>query len=64
MAAEFLSKAASSQVEVMPFRDGFVPERGEAIKSWWESLKMRINPDVIFTHHRDMRACASARSTF
>jgi hypothetical protein len=38
----------------MPFRDGFFPEQGEAIKSWRESLKMR-HPDVIFTHHRDMR---------
>jgi LmbE family N-acetylglucosaminyl deacetylase len=52
-AAEFLSKAASSRVEVMTFRDGFFPEQGEAIKSWFEALKMRVNPDVIFTHHRD-----------
>lgn len=52
-AAEFLSKATSSRVEVMPFRDGFFPEQGEAIKSWFEALKRRVNPDVIFTHRRD-----------
>jgi LmbE family N-acetylglucosaminyl deacetylase len=52
-AAELLSGAASLQVEVMNFRDGFFPEQGEAIKSWFEALKMRINPDVIFTHQRD-----------
>ena len=52
-AAEFLSEAASAQVEVMTFRDGFFPEQGEAIKSWFETLKMRANPDVILTHHRD-----------
>lgn len=51
-AAEFLSKAASSRVEVMPFRDGFFPEQGEAIKLWFEALKQRVNPDLIFTHRR------------
>jgi LmbE family N-acetylglucosaminyl deacetylase len=52
-AAEFLSGAASARVEVMSFRDGFFPEQGEAIKSWFETLKMRADPDVIFTHYRD-----------
>ena len=52
-AAEFLSEAASARVEVMTFRDGFFPEQGEAIKSWFEALKMRVNPDVILTHRRD-----------
>ena len=52
-AAEFLSKAASARVEVMSFRDGFFPEQGEAIKSWFETLKMRADPDVILTHYRD-----------
>jgi LmbE family N-acetylglucosaminyl deacetylase len=33
-AADFLAKATSTQVEVMPFRDGFFPEQGDAIKSW------------------------------
>ena len=52
-AADFLRGAAKSQIEVMPFRDGFFPEQGEAIKSWFEALKARANPDVIFTHFRD-----------
>ena len=51
-AADFLSGAASSQIEVMSFRDGFFPEQGEAIKSWFEKLKGRSNPDVILTHRR------------
>ena len=42
-AAEFLSEAASARVEVMSFRDGFFPEQGEAIKSWFETLKMRAD---------------------
>src|SRR5262245_4081275 len=52
-AAEFLADAASARVEVMTFRDGFFPEQGDAIKSWFETLKMRADPDVILTHHRD-----------
>src|SRR5258705_11716040 len=43
-AADFLSGAANAKVEVMSFRDGFFPEQGEAIKSWFEALKTRINP--------------------
>jgi LmbE family N-acetylglucosaminyl deacetylase len=52
-AAEFLSGAASVQLEIMPFRDGFFPEQGQAIKSWFEELKKRVSPDIIFTHRRD-----------
>jgi LmbE family N-acetylglucosaminyl deacetylase len=37
----------------MAFRDGFFPEQGEDIKSWFEELKARANPDLILTHYRD-----------
>ena len=52
-AADFLLNATRTQIEVMAFRDGFFPEQGDAIKSWFETLKQRANPDVIFTHRRD-----------
>jgi LmbE family N-acetylglucosaminyl deacetylase len=52
-AVDFLSLAASANVEVMPFRDGFFPEQGEQLKSWFELLKERVDPDVILTHRRD-----------
>ena len=52
-AADFLSHAASAKVEVMPFQDGLFPEQGEQIKSWFEELKGRVDPDIIFTHRRD-----------
>jgi LmbE family N-acetylglucosaminyl deacetylase len=48
-AADFLK----TQVEILSFQDGFFPEHGEAIKLWFETLKLRVNPDVIFTHYRD-----------
>jgi LmbE family N-acetylglucosaminyl deacetylase len=52
-AADFLSDATDAQIEVMSFRDGFLPEQGEEIKSWFEKLKTRADPDIIFTHRRD-----------
>jgi LmbE family N-acetylglucosaminyl deacetylase len=51
-AADFLVGAAEAKIETLNFRDGFFPQQGEAIKSWFEALKSRINPDVIFTHNR------------
>jgi LmbE family N-acetylglucosaminyl deacetylase len=59
-AADFLSGAESSTIEVMSFDDGFFPEQGSAIKSWFEDLKGRVDPDLILTHraedaHQDHR---------
>ena len=52
-AAEFLSEADNVQIETMNFRDGFFPEEGEQIKSWFETMKERVRPDLILTHRRD-----------
>ena len=52
-AADFLSGAESSKIEVMSFDDGFFPEQGRAIKSWFEDLKGRVGPDLILTHRGD-----------
>jgi len=51
-ATDFLSAAESTQIEVMSFQDGFFPEQGAEIKSWFEALKGRANPDLILTHRR------------
>jgi LmbE family N-acetylglucosaminyl deacetylase len=52
-AADFLAEAADRKIEVMAFRDGFFPEQGEQIKIWFEALKDRVDPDVIFAHRGD-----------
>ena len=52
-AKDFLAGAENRTIEVMSFRDGFFPEQGEAIKTWFEGLKARFNPDLILTHRRD-----------
>jgi LmbE family N-acetylglucosaminyl deacetylase len=59
-AGAFLRGAARSHVEVASFRDGFFPYQGDEIKAWFEGLKRRVAPDVIFTHrggdaHQDHR---------
>jgi LmbE family N-acetylglucosaminyl deacetylase len=56
----FLRGAARSHVDVASFRDGFFPYQGDQIKEWFEGLKRRVTPDVIFTHrggdaHQDHR---------
>jgi LmbE family N-acetylglucosaminyl deacetylase len=52
-ATDFLSEAARAQIEILGFRDGLFPEQGEQIKSWFESLKGRVEPDLILTHRED-----------
>ena len=46
-------RARRTRIVVEKFRDGFFPEQGEAIKQWFETLKAKINPDLILTHRRD-----------
>jgi LmbE family N-acetylglucosaminyl deacetylase len=45
--------ASSANIEVLAFQDGFIPQQGEGIKRWFETLKSRCNPDIIFTHYRN-----------
>jgi LmbE family N-acetylglucosaminyl deacetylase len=69
-ASEFLSTATRSRIEVMSFRDGFFPEQGDEIKSWFMALRERVDPDLIFTHrkadaHQDHRhVCRLTWNTF
>ena len=52
-AAEFLAGCSHIEVEILGFRDGYFPQQGEQIKGWFETLKTRRNPDLIFTHYRN-----------
>jgi LmbE family N-acetylglucosaminyl deacetylase len=49
----FLARAKAKDVVVRQFRDGFFPYHGAEIKEYFEELKRRVSPDVIFTHHRN-----------
>ncbi len=54
-ARSFLAHAAKGHVITKNFRNGFFPFAGGRIKEFFESLKARVAPDLIFTHYRDDR---------
>lgn len=62
-AEAFLHGAGEVNIEIKGFRDGYFPYEGADIKAWFESLKVRPMPDLIFTHsgqdlHQDHREVA------
>lgn len=54
-AGAMLEGAASVEVTVEHFIDGYFPYEGAAIKAWFETLKQRPRPDLVLTHSRDDR---------
>lgn len=52
-AEDFLIGAHSSHIELAEFKDGFFPYQGAELKEWFEDIKRRVSPDVVFTHRRD-----------
>jgi len=54
-ASLFLRGTCEHEVVVKGFRDGYFPYVGAEIKEYFEELKRRVSPDVIFTHHRGDR---------
>jgi LmbE family N-acetylglucosaminyl deacetylase len=51
-ARAFLKGAKRKTVAIKSFRDGFFPHSGRDIKTYFEQLKGKVAPDVIFTHYR------------
>jgi LmbE family N-acetylglucosaminyl deacetylase len=54
-ASLFLKRARRKEVIVKNFRDGFFPYEGSRIKEFFEELKKKVNPGLIFTHYRQDR---------
>lgn len=54
-ARAFLRDAGRSHVVIRQFRNGYFPVEGAAIKDFFESLKSRVKPDLVFTHYRNDR---------
>ena len=52
-ANKFLAGAKEKEIIVENFKDGFFPYIGEKIKEYFEGLKKRVSPDIIFTHQRN-----------
>lgn len=51
-AEAFLANAAHAVIDLAGFKDGFFPYQGADIKLWFEDLKRRTSPDVVFCHWR------------
>ena len=50
--AEAFLRNTNKQVIFKDFRDGYFPFVGDVIKDYFEELKHRLDPDIIFTHYR------------
>jgi LmbE family N-acetylglucosaminyl deacetylase len=48
-----LGDGAEGSVEVLGFRDGYLPHTADAVKDAFEELKGRVEPDLVLTHTRD-----------
>lgn len=60
MGTERFASHADVRPELKEFKDGFLPYHGIEVKQFFEDLKSRVNPDVIFSHwggdgHQDHR---------
>lgn len=51
-AADLAAGAASLDLAVGAFRDGYLPYTAAEVKGWVRDLAGRIEPDLVLTHHR------------
>lgn len=69
-AADLFTSGCQKEVILKDFRDGFLPYSASHVKDFFEELKSRVNPDLIFTHcqgdaHQDHRLiCELTWNTF
>ena len=49
----FLAAAKKTDIVIKHFAASFFPYIGGEIKGFFEELKGRVSPDVVFTHHRN-----------
>jgi LmbE family N-acetylglucosaminyl deacetylase len=59
-AAELFTAGCDKEVVLKDYRDGFLPYNGAQVKDFFEEIKSRVNPDLIFTQwggdaHQDHR---------
>jgi len=54
-AEDFLKGVANKRVEIGSFRESYFPSEWPSIKEWFERIKEKFDPDVVFTHYRDDR---------
>jgi LmbE family N-acetylglucosaminyl deacetylase len=50
--AELFAAERAHEIIIKGYRDGFLPYGGMEVKDFFEELKLKVNPDLIFTHWR------------
>jgi LmbE family N-acetylglucosaminyl deacetylase len=51
-AAELFTAGCDKEIVLKDYRDGFLPYCGREVKDFFEELKEKVNPHLIFTHWR------------
>ena len=51
-ANRFCAAANRLEIDILDFRDGYLPYEGSAVKEAIEKTKQHFEPDLIFTHYR------------
>jgi LmbE family N-acetylglucosaminyl deacetylase len=54
-ASDFLSEVKNREIRIGSFRESYFPSEWPAIKDWFEEIKAKFSPDIVFTHYRDDR---------
>jgi len=54
-ANEFLSGVKNREIRVGSFRESYFPSEWPAIKDWYEEIKSKFDPEIVFTHYRNDR---------
>jgi LmbE family N-acetylglucosaminyl deacetylase len=54
-ANDFLGGVANKEVRIGSFRESYFPSEWPSIKDWFEQIKAKFDPDIVFTHYRDDR---------
>jgi LmbE family N-acetylglucosaminyl deacetylase len=52
-AQDYLQNHKSAMIEINSFRNGYFPYVATDIKEYFETIKAKFNPDIIFTHYSD-----------
>ena len=51
-ANKFLKNAKNKNIIINNFRDSFFPYMGGEIKKFFEKIRKKVSPDIVFTHYR------------
>jgi hypothetical protein len=49
------------QVKIGSFRESYFPREWLAVKDWFEKIRSGFDPEIVFTHYRDL-ACNALRN--